>query len=182
MTRRTTQLRAFAWLAAVVLGSPALHAQWGTPAGYGGHSMTGSGVQLLGIEPFGSSPGSAGVWRRPEDNGRAMQVQYPLDNQAYSDPFSQSPGGYPLYAPGAEGRSYSPSAPSSGLPAAQDDGWVQLGTSTWESTWVAGGSANDALGLFTNEIRTKIEFPVAPMFAVSPRFGWHLLDGPIATD
>ena len=153
------------------------------PGGYGGHSLTTGGVQLLGIEPltqsgprFSTTP--QGWTAAPP----IRQVQYPLDNSAYTDPFTPPPTGQPGYRGGTPAPAVAP--PSCALPAAppQPDAWVTLDQSRWEATWVAGGSDVDAVGLLTNEFRAKLKFPGARMLTLSPRFGWHFVDGPIATD
>lgn len=140
---------------------------------YSGHAAYASGVELLGIEP---EPNSSAAWGRPDFSGRAVQVQYPLDNNAYSGPEAGTPSGYPLHAPGTE----FPVCPPPGCEP--DPGAWLKSTLGWESTWVAGGSDGDSLGLWTNEVRAKLEFPAAPVLAATPRFGWHLVDGPVVTD
>jgi hypothetical protein len=110
-----------------------------------------------------------------------VQVQYPLDEQAYAGPPQPHDGaaGRPAqqFAPGGSPQSiFGPSADEVTEP------WIKLAQTTWEATWLASGSGDDALGVVTNDVRAKFEFPHARMFTVTPRLGWHLLDGPILTD
>jgi hypothetical protein len=164
-----------------VVGAGSLFAQpsqSGDP--YGGHSMTGSGVHLLGIEPVGT-PGRAAL-SLPDLSPRVTPVQYPLDNDAYSGPDPEAPQGYPMYAPGVHGLQNQQRNFCAPVAEEADDRWVALTQAVWEASWVAGGSDNDALGIVTNELRAKVEFPWARMLTISPRGAWHLLDGPVATD
>lgn len=147
---------------------------------YAGHSVTGSGVQLLGIEPF---PGTGRASVSPPDLARRVTpVQYPLDNRAYEGPDPTTPQGYPMYAPGVTGISPGSSSGCATDTCADDDRWVRLGSSTWEASWVLGGNAADDLGIVTNEFRVKLESPRLKVLTASPRFGWHLLDGPAISD
>ena len=148
-------------------------AQYPAANPYGGHSITG-GVELLGIEPVPRGP-AANPYTALDFGNRIRQVQYPLDNRAYEGPAEPTPSGYPLYAPGVSGI---PTA----LDAVEEDGWISVGKLGWEATWLSGGDDADALGLISNEWRVKLEFPRAKMLAITPRFGWNLVDGPVVSD
>ena len=168
--------------AAMLLGSPALRGQTTLGDPYSGHSFS-SGVELLGIEPFETNSSVPSSPSQPDFSGRAVQVQYPLDNRDYEGPSPETLNRYPSSAPG--GALASPgtgSRPVYPQPTVSNVDWVTLESATWEATWLNRGGGGEALGIVTNEFRANLEFPTAPWLSVTPRFGWHLLDGPTATD
>ncbi|MFV0445367.1 MAG: hypothetical protein ACK5Q5_17455 [Planctomycetaceae bacterium] len=166
------------WLLTIALSTgvtQSARAQWGADP-YGGHSVTG------GVRPLGGAATNFDAGSRFGGRG-VRQVQYPLDNRAYEGPDPATPSGYPMYAPGVEGLpTESGKATLFSAPIGEDDRWVALGQSSWEGTWVAGGSGREALGILTNDVRVKFESPRLKMITATPRLGWHLLDGPVVTD
>jgi hypothetical protein len=166
-------------VAAALGGMPESAQAQGGHSTSAGHSVTGPGVSLLGIEPY---PAASGTGSASDIEGKLFRVQYPLDNDAYKGPDPQTPQGYPMYAPGVQGTSPQGVAPSTPWSAMEPEGWITLGQSTWEASWVLGGSDPDSLGIFTNEFRTKLKFPDLRVLTLSPRFGWHLVDGPFISD
>ena len=161
---------------------------WGMPEFSPPHSSTLGQVRLLGIEPIEGPFDRAEHWAPPGTAGGAVPVQYPLDNKAYEGPEAYLPPqaqtfqGQPYPPYGLQpGRAPLPVAPPV-VPIETPTPWVRLQQITSEASQVMGGSASDALGIFTLDTRAKIEFPRAPMFTLMPRFGWHLLNGPTITD
>lgn len=162
----------------VVLTAPsAARSQSGGGAAFGGHAVVSDPLRLMGIEPLPSVareevPSSAG--RLPG----VQQAQYPLDNRIWETPPSESwpPGALPPAPPGRPPLTTPLPAPSAVEP------WIRLQEAYGEATWIAHSGGSDGLGWWSLDLRTKFEFPRAPMLAITPRVGWHFLDGPQVTD
>lgn len=102
-----------------------------------------------------------------------VPTQYPLDDRAYRG----LPEAYPGASPGWTSPNAPPSIPSVESPPAAPIGWKTVKGSLTE---VFGDS--DSLGISTLDLRGTLEFGSLPGFFLTPQFGWHLLNGPRATD
>lgn len=163
-------------LTALLLAPSGVCAQSGNNPSLGGHAAVSDPLRLLGIEPLPAVTPEAGRTPGGPLPG-VQQAQYPLDNRIWETPPGEWPAG--AHPPALPGSPPSPmSAPS--LPAAQP--WLRLQEVYGEATWIAQTGGSDGLGWSSLDLRTKIEFPRAPMLAITPRVGWHFLDGPQATD
>lgn len=162
-------------------------AQAPSAAGWGQADQA-SQLRLLGIEPLAppenrpASPHAGGTahWNGPVEElpGGAVQVQYPLDNRIWEQPPSDD---WPRHSrPGRPGQTSVPytTDPS----AAVDDSWFQFKELYTELTYIANTGGVDAVGWTSFDLRTRFEFPAAPMLAVAPRAGWQFVHGPSSTD
>ncbi len=98
------------------------------------------------------------------DSGTIQRTQYPLTREPVSQPIPPE------------------STPLPVTPTEPPERWLSIDRTSLETTWLPGGSEPDSFGFLTFDVRGKLVFPRLPMLAITPRFGAHLLDGPLVTD
>ena len=112
------------------------------------------------------------------DDEGFQPVQYPLENDIFE---GRDPDGQPF--------DYDPTVPPDwreqtvipGTPVVQPEfvPFLQWSSSRWTIDVLP--RTEDGLGFSNFEFRGTVKFPRAPFVWISPRFGWHFLNGPPTT-
>lgn len=106
----------------------------------------------------------------------AIPVQYPLDDSAYE---AEAPTGDDPDAAQGRWRDSSVHRPTPDV-ALEDQPWVEWHKITLQAQTLPTGE--QGLGVTSLDLRGTLKFARVPFLFVTPRGGWHFLDGPPTTD
>jgi hypothetical protein len=106
----------------------------------------------------------------------AIPIQYPLDDSAYE---AEAPTGDDPDAANGRWRDSSIHRPAPDV-ALEDQPWVEWHKITLQAQTLPTGE--QGLGVTSLDVRGTLKFARVPFLFVTPRGGWHFLDGPPTTD
>ena len=128
----------------------------------------------LGVQAWGASE-SFSRSRMPQ----TIPVQYPLDNSVYEGetPLGEDPAKTP---PEGSWRDSSVDRPHAELPV-EDQPWVEWYKFTMQAQTLPGGG-DKGFGMTSIDMKGTLKFARWPFLFVTPRAGFHFLNGPSTTD